>query len=593
MSLASDLVQLETADLVRRLEEAELTYQFRHALTQDAAYALLLKQDRMRLHRMIAQAYEMFYPDLLDEFAAVLAEHYAVAGVDAKAMEYSMRAGGVAGRVYAHTEALAHYTRALNFARRDPEANSQLLCDLLLRRGRMLELSSQFKAALEHYEEMQALAQTRGDRALELAALAARCQIRCTPNSEFNPDLGEELAKRTAALARDLGDRPVEAKIYWDLLNAYRLTNRLAQALEAGEQSIAISRELNLREQLAFSLNDISHVYMFSGDFDRSRMTVEEATRLWRELDNLPMLADSLATLAQYGSFSGDYGDALELGTEALKISRSIANLWGQTYSLSAVGLVYWALGDPGRAIATMEETLRLSDLSGYLIPQELTRADLAVVYARLGDTVRAVGLAERALEFAEASYAALSPYAAGALVQTLLLDGKINQAAERLKPYEGNERNYTPFFAVYITFGQLHLAIAQNDYARVLKLAPEILSKLYAFGLRAYIPEVLCILAQAQRALGHTKAAGETLSQAQAEAEALGARWDLWQILAALAGIETARGNMRAADTCRDQARQIIADIAGHLPVSSLCESFLSTAQVRLVVEEGKYVGT
>jgi predicted ATPase len=188
MSLAADLVQLETADLVRRLEEAELTYQFRHALTQDAAYALLLKPDRVRLHRVIAQAYETFYADRLDEYASVLAEHYAVAGSDAKAMEYSMRAGDVAGRVYAHTEALAQYTRALSLARRVPGAHSQLLCDLLQHRGRVLELSSQFKEALEHYEEMQALAQTRGDRALELAALAAQCQIRCTPNPEFNPD---------------------------------------------------------------------------------------------------------------------------------------------------------------------------------------------------------------------------------------------------------------------------------------------------------------------------------------------------------------------------------------------------------------------
>lgn len=592
MSLASDLVQLETADLVRRLEEAELTYQFRHALTQDAAYALLLKNERIRLHRMIAQAYELFYADRLDENAAVLAEHYAVAGLDAKAMEYLMRAGAVAGRVYAHTEALAHYARALNLARRDPQAPSQLLCDLLLRRGRMLELSSQFKAALEHYKDMQALAQTRGDRALELAALAAQCQIRCTPNPEFNPDLGEELAKQTAAFARDLGDRPVEAKVYWDLLNAYRLTNRLAQALEAGERSIAIARELNLREQLAFSLNDISHVHMFSGDFNRSRITVEEATRLWRELDNLPMLADSLATLAQYGSFSGDYENALELGAEALKISQSIANLWGQTYSLSAVGIIYWVRGDPGRAIATMEETLRLSDLSGYLIPQELTRADLAVVYARLGDTVRGIELAERALEFSEANYEALSPYAAAALVQTLLLDGQVNQAAARLKLFEENERNYTPFFAAYITLGQLHLAIAQKDYMRVLKLAPEILSKLHAFGLRAYLPEVLYILAQAQGALGQAQEAEKSLNQARVEAELLGARWDLWQIFGAIAGIEAARGNERVADICRDRARQIIADIVEHLPVSSLRDSFLSTPQVRPVVGEGQYVG-
>src|SRR5262249_9769189 len=150
------------------------------------------------------------YADQLDEYAPVLAQHHAEAGNDAKALEFSMRAGDVAARVHANIEALAHYTRALDLARRDPDASSQVLCDLLLRRGRVLELSSQFHAALDYYEEMQELAQTRGDRPLELAALAAQCQLRCTPTPEYDPDLGEELANRTTQLARELDDRSVE-----------------------------------------------------------------------------------------------------------------------------------------------------------------------------------------------------------------------------------------------------------------------------------------------------------------------------------------------------------------------------------------------
>lgn len=42
MNLDVSLAQLETADLVRRTDETELAYKFRHALTQDSAYALLL-----------------------------------------------------------------------------------------------------------------------------------------------------------------------------------------------------------------------------------------------------------------------------------------------------------------------------------------------------------------------------------------------------------------------------------------------------------------------------------------------------------------------------------------------------------------------
>ena len=73
------------------------------------------------------------------------------------------------------------------------------------------------------------------------------------------------MAGRALAQARELADEAAEAKIYWILLNAYRLTNRSEQALEAGERSLALARKLNLREQLAFTSNDLPHVYHETG----------------------------------------------------------------------------------------------------------------------------------------------------------------------------------------------------------------------------------------------------------------------------------------------------------------------------------------
>ena len=102
-------------------------------------------------------------------------------------------------------------------------------------------------------------------------------------------------------------DEAAEAKIYWILLNAYRLSNRSEQALEAGERSLALARKLNLREQLAFTSNDLPHIYHETGRQERAIELVAEASRLWRELDNLPMLADSLATASMISLILGDF----------------------------------------------------------------------------------------------------------------------------------------------------------------------------------------------------------------------------------------------------------------------------------------------
>ncbi len=98
-TLATHLEQLETAQLVRRLPDEELAYLFKHALTQESAYESLLLNKRREIHRLVARAYEQFYPERLDEFAAVLAEYYAQVSDDAKTLEYTTRAGDVAALV--------------------------------------------------------------------------------------------------------------------------------------------------------------------------------------------------------------------------------------------------------------------------------------------------------------------------------------------------------------------------------------------------------------------------------------------------------------------------------------------------------------
>ncbi len=87
------LAQLENDDFIRRLDEQEIAYLFKHILTQESAYQSLLVKKRREVHLLVAQAYEKFYPDRLDEDAALLAQHYAHAGDDAKTLEYSIRAG--------------------------------------------------------------------------------------------------------------------------------------------------------------------------------------------------------------------------------------------------------------------------------------------------------------------------------------------------------------------------------------------------------------------------------------------------------------------------------------------------------------------
>ncbi len=97
MNLNQTLDQLESEQLVHRLDEGEAVYIFKHALTQDATYQSLLKQARRDIHRAVAQTYETLFPHMLDDYAAILARHYTETGDAAKTLEYETRAGDAGG----------------------------------------------------------------------------------------------------------------------------------------------------------------------------------------------------------------------------------------------------------------------------------------------------------------------------------------------------------------------------------------------------------------------------------------------------------------------------------------------------------------
>ena len=93
---------------------------FRHALLRDAAYLLLLRRDRLRVHKLIADTIEAHFPAISDSMPHVLAHQFAEAGDHSAAIIYLERAGRDAARRSAAMEAVAHFTAALEQASRLP-----------------------------------------------------------------------------------------------------------------------------------------------------------------------------------------------------------------------------------------------------------------------------------------------------------------------------------------------------------------------------------------------------------------------------------------------------------------------------------------
>jgi class 3 adenylate cyclase/tetratricopeptide (TPR) repeat protein len=102
-----DITPLETA-------APELTYHFKHIITQEVVYHLMASAQRQQLHRATATWYEQTHTADASAYYPTLAYHWKAAQVADKAMNYYARAGEQALHHHANQEAVRFFSDALH-----------------------------------------------------------------------------------------------------------------------------------------------------------------------------------------------------------------------------------------------------------------------------------------------------------------------------------------------------------------------------------------------------------------------------------------------------------------------------------------------
>ncbi|MEM7348047.1 MAG: hypothetical protein AAF485_27775, partial [Chloroflexota bacterium] len=534
-------------------------FRFRHNLIQQYLYNSLGSSEQVSLHEKVGCTLETIYGDYQSEITQQLAWHFQKAGLIERAMGYWRSAGDDAAQIYATAEAVTCYTHELSLAiNQATDIASEVLIDIYLRLGRMLELNDQFFRALDHYREMELMAKQRNDPALALNALVQQGQIRSTPNEAFDQEEGKTLLKRALHLAQEVGDQMTEVRLLWNFVNLYRYLD-YEQSIYYGEQGLALAEEFELWEQLAYIHNDLAYSHITYGYFREGGEAFHEATLLWRKVNNLPMLTDSLSGASSVYVFMGEYERAIALSDEAFQLSQSIDNLWGQSFSRHTLGLIYWNQGKLSQAIRTMEACIRNSEEAGFIVPQIYTRAYLALIHGSLGDLNTAFPIAELALKRSEI-FPPFRLASLGILIELCLLNDDIPQAKSYLAKFK-QSRPDAEYIAydISIFLGEIKLDLLEGEYQHGLAIATNVIEKLKQLGIDTFLAEFLYYQAQLLFAQDKRNEAYQALLKAEKSAKQLGNQRMLWLILSDISDYLDETGQESQATIHRNQAQVII----------------------------------
>ena len=309
-------------------------YRFRHALLREVVEDDLLPGERAALHLALARALEQ----RVDEQAgavltAAVAHHFAAAGEQPAALEWSVRAATAAERVYAHGEARALLERALELWDRVPDAEARAGEDhvsLLWRAGQAASALGHPGRQLALYESALEELDPASDphRASKMLEGIARAQ-----RSLNRPKSSIETLERALELVEGVDGKEGEARarLLAGLARGRMLDGRFADSAETARRALEATIAAGMRWAECHARNTLGFSLAMIGEVDEGAEQLREAIRIARERDDLPDLGDAYVNYSDMLHILGrsDEARAITLeGREAIGDRRPIAIMW-------------------------------------------------------------------------------------------------------------------------------------------------------------------------------------------------------------------------------------------------------------------------
>ena len=336
-------------------------YRFRHALLREVVEDDLLPGERASLHLALARALEQRVDDQAGAvLTAAVAHHFAAAGEQPAALEWSVHAATAAERVYAHGEAKALLERALELWDRVPDAEARAGEDhvsLLWRAG-------QAASALGHPSRQLALYETaleeldpatdphRASKMLEGIARAER--------SVNRPKSSIATLERALELVEGVDGKEGEARarLLAGLARGRMLDGRFVDSAETARQALDATIKAGMRWAECHARNTLGFSLAMIGEIDEGAEQLRHAIRIARERDDLVDLGDAYVNYGDMLHILGRSDEAMEVtreGREAIGGRRPISMMWLDcqiaefAYEIGDWELAERSLPDPNR----------------------------------------------------------------------------------------------------------------------------------------------------------------------------------------------------------------------------------------------------
>jgi predicted ATPase/class 3 adenylate cyclase len=167
----------------------------------------------------------------------------------------------------------------------------------------------------------RALGRTREPSALRAEALTAAASLRLEQGAV---ERARELSEEGVRVAREIGDRRLEARALGSLATALGTAGSMDDAVRMTRELVAVFDEVGDAYGSVLARSNLGFALRATGRLDEAAASLEDAMRLGRDLGNAGAIAHASRELAAVRIEQGDAASARPLLQESLKLVRDL-----------------------------------------------------------------------------------------------------------------------------------------------------------------------------------------------------------------------------------------------------------------------------
>ena len=385
---------------------------FHHALVQEAAYGMLLSEERQRIHQRVVSWIDSTVPNARVTIPEVVARHCEEAGYRERAARLWQRAASQAAARCAYIETTGYVQRSLALLSPDPKVAP----------------SDGQNSAPRNREEVE----------LELLLMNNLGHAQMATHGYASTEV-EKTWSRAEALCEELGDEVSLFRVLIGRGNYHLASGEVARTVSINRRLVQIARRESDTAMRIRARAAMGELMLHLGRIDSSISHFETCLSLIGGLDRLNFLGNSAAVLAHTHlawarAYTAQNSAALVHSEQALAIAHASDKPILLAMALGMNAKLHRFRNDAARAAKLAQETIQIAKLQRFAYWHGSALVTLGWSQASNGETSRGIASIEKGIaRVSDTGERLMQPIRLSALADAQHKHGQPDTAAETL----------------------------------------------------------------------------------------------------------------------------------------------------------------